>query len=800
MTMGKTWVQALLLASVVGRHLVQAVSCPSGVQPLLWKIAKGTNSAYLAATYNIKASMLEPLASVMQEAMSCADIAYFPTGCSLADKSTTTGVGSYMDHCSYYPVVDDQDTIADRLSPSSLSQLQAAVGSLATSAPQTCSTAASTLQTSVSNIADNVTYRTTLLELYHQSIEAINPLWCATATGTENFDSYMRSKWGTTKPIFGLEDIGVECQVYQGNTVSQDQELASTMIKNFNDAAWVNNVSNMQASMEDVMKCGNLQTSAQLTASMENLPLASERNLQTRNNNLKFGVEAAMSANPGKTLFFVVPVTHLVDAGSKKGVVSLLTEDGVTVTRVTSGESLSCQASTYSAPGASALGHCLKPPAQSQPASCIQFEQQFDQILGKDVLHGRTKVLPPSCQTCINSTTPCDCEVQWGNIDGFKNLCEETQVDGSYGKVYYLDLTRNPGSTRVGTRLAQKTVIGMYQNCYATSCDIPIIQQMATRNWYKSDPALAVGSISVRPLGEPFLAKQLASGSSGPFPWYVWVFIACAVAICILGLIKLFHFNPPPKKGRQMDDDGDFMDRDLKQGDFSSELQPLKPSSPVGDSIDLKLEMPSDARGQAMDLRQMPTAPSGIENTSVPQMSQMPALPSMQQNPAGMNAPAMPAAQASLPYQASMQVPSYQPPSLQGYQASAPSIGSPVQMPSAPSSYQPPSASYQPASLPSSPTNSLLAQAMQMSAQIESSGAQAMWSMTNGQAYQMGQAGQTVPVPSALSYAPQLQTPSYQFQTPSLQTPSYQTPAYQPAVQSYQSATQVQGPYMPTRQ
>ncbi|CAJ1334711.1 unnamed protein product, partial [Effrenium voratum] len=164
-----------------------------------------------------------------------------------------------------------------------------------------------------------------------------------------------------------------------------------------------------------------------------------------------------------------------------------------------------------------ALDHCLKPPAQSQPPSCIQFEKQFGQILGKDMLHGRKVVPGPKCAECVNSTSSCKCEMKWTNYDSFVNLCESTQVDGSHGKVYYLDMIRNPGSTRDGQALAEKTVGGLYQNCYAASCDIPIIQEMATRKWYKNDGSLDVGSVMVRTLGQPF-GVEVNEGSGG-LPW-----------------------------------------------------------------------------------------------------------------------------------------------------------------------------------------------------------------------------------------------------------------------------------------
>eukprot|EP00913_Durusdinium_trenchii_P012963 g12172.t1 len=301
---------------------IAGMTCTS-TTPLVWKIQQGQRFAYIAGIYNLPESKAPPLeGGSMAEALSCCDIAYFPTGCSLADKSNVV-------------------------------RLKEALQNLSTYAQAECRASANEFLSSVADL-NSSTYRITLLTAFRRGMSSINPLWCTDA-GTASMETFLRQRWGQRKPIFGLEDVSVECQAFQGNTVAEDQELATFMIDHFNEP-WLSQMAN------------------------------SERNLQYRNNNLAWGVQKAMDANQDKNIFFAIPVTHLVDVAGRTGVLSQLTKAGLNPVRQTPAVAAAerCQASTYEAPGAAALDHCLKPPAQSQPLSCIQFEKQFEQILGKD--------------------------------------------------------------------------------------------------------------------------------------------------------------------------------------------------------------------------------------------------------------------------------------------------------------------------------------------------------------------------------------------------------------------------------
>lgn len=661
----------------------------------------------------------------MAEALSCCDIAYFPTGCSLADKSNVTGVGNYMAHCDYYPVTREKDTIAERLLSTQVVRLKEALQNLSTYAQAECRASANEFLSSVADL-NSSTYRITLLTAFRRGMSSINPLWCTDA-GTASMETFLRQRWGQRKPIFGLEDVSVECQAFQGNTVAEDQELATFMIDHFNEP-WLSQMAKYQENMEQVMKCGDLDVLTTVAEGIKDLPLSSERNLQYRNNNLAWGVQKAMDANQDKNIFFAIPVTHLVDVAGRTGVLSQLTKAGLNPVRQTPAVAAAerCQASTYEAPGAAALDHCLKPPAQSQPLSCIQFEKQFEQILGKDLMHGRVVTPGPNCGPCVsNSTTTCTCEMKWSNYENFENLCKSTQVDGFHGQVYYLDMIRNPGSTREGLHLAEKTVGGLYQRCYASSCEIPIIQEMATRNWYKTDKSLDVGSVTVRKVDQPFGFVPNVGGSS--FAWWPWVLLTLLILGCILCLGRLF-FMPKmtPKRIGSVKKTGWDPNYDLgMKGD--SETEPLK--VPMNAHRD-----PYDRR----DVQNLGTLPTGTD-IQMPDMSKYPGQSSFNASfprappppPMAYPAPHIPAQPSVAPPVTAAPV-TYQ--SLQGYQGSMP-------MPMTPQLVSPPAPSYPMGD------GSLLALSGQLASQLENSGAEAIRSL---------RLAQPAPAPQPLA------TPCYQ--------------------------------------
>jgi len=323
--------------------------------------------------------------------------------------------------------------------------------------------------------------------------------------------------------------------------------------------------------------------------------------------------------------------------------------------------------------------------------------------------------------------------MKWENTGVFKNLCEATEVDGTFGKVYWLDMTRNPGSTRTGRKLAQKTVVGRYQNCYATSCDMSQLQSMATRNWYKDDPDLAVASVSIRLLGDPYGSSAVDSGGGG-LPWFWYLLAVVLICLCIFGLIKVFLMPKKSSKNGRGRYSSDFSEADenLKGDDRDYEqMQPLS----MGDSPDPGEPMPP----QGGNVPPMQVAAAG-SSRGMQMQPQMPgASPSMQV------------------YQGSMQGFST---NGAGYTAGAYTASG--------QSFTPvgSQAGGRPQEL-QQPGNNLMAQAMQMSQQIEITGSQAVRSLT---------ASQYVPTYPQTS-AP-IQPTSY---TVSYSQPQMGTPTYQPS-------------------
>ncbi|CAE7498536.1 unnamed protein product, partial [Symbiodinium sp. KB8] len=767
----EAWIFWLVLGS---RPDASDAECTS--VPLVWKFMEGVPPAkravFIVGEYNLPESAAPLQGGPLSEALSCADVAYFPTGCSLADTSNVTGVGNFMAHCSYYPVIREKDTISERVPPSTLETVKERLDRLPDLVEQ-CqgSTLAVSFKQSIATMT-NATFRKTLLKVFYEGLQAINPNWC-TSTGQPNLDTYFRRKWGTRKPIFGLEDISVECQAFQGHTVQEDEELAEWMAVHLTPE-WAKKVSAIEGGMYEAFKCGNLGKLDELLVELKDLPLASQRHLQYRNDNLNFGIKQAMAANPGKNMLFVIPLSHLVDAANRTGILTLLKQDNIDAIRqhVASG----CQDSMWQAPGAAALDHCLKPPAQSQPPSCIQFEKQFGDILGKDVLHGRKVAPGPHCSACVNSSESCSCQMQWSNYDNFVNLCESTQVDGSHGRVYYLDMIRNPGSTREGTALAEKTVAGLYQNCYASSCEIPIIQQMATRNWYKNDPYLDLGSVTVRKLDQPF--GEAEAVAAGGLLWWPWLIVAASVALCVLCLVRWFRMpkrNPSMRKSNRWEEEDDIS---LK-GDMA-EMQPLKhqamppPMAPMPMRATDGSWAMSDKPRIVRDVQDLPTLPTDVD-IQMPDMQQFAgsSLPRHQRVISQTRGPAIPAVpqmvpvpspvpmqQYSLPLQsnnrAAVQLPNVYSgsptagTSLQGYQGSIAMPGAQVA-----SGAQVMSVAPVPAG-----DGSLLALSQQMASQIETSGAEAIRSLRHGQYPAVSVASGSQP-----SYIPTqtpLSTPLYQ--------------------------------------
>ncbi|CAE7693325.1 unnamed protein product, partial [Symbiodinium pilosum] len=287
-------------------------------------------------------------------------------------------------------------------------------------------------------------------------------------------------------------------------------------------------------------------------------------------------------------------------------------------------------------------------------------------------------------------------------------------------------------------------VAGLYMNCYAGSCEIPIIQQMATRNWYKNDPFLDLGSVTVRKLDEPFGPSHFLE--AGALPWWPWVIVAIAVALCIGCLLRWFQMPKRNASIRSSNGWGGSYDASLK-GDMA-EMQPLKSPSPMpaaplsaGDGSWM-----SDKR-YARDVQDLPTLPTDVD-IQMPDMQQFAVssgVPSRHQRIISQTrigpvsavpqvasvAPLVPIQQYSLPLQTNSRTK----PQVQSVQSGSPTAGTSLQ--GYQGSIAMPGAQIAPtqvvAGMVAPADASLLALSQHMASQIESSGAEAIRSLRHGQ-------------------------------------------------------------------
>jgi len=516
-------------------------------QPLLWRAVRGNSTVYLLASYHVTQQAMEPMFGQVRKAMECADVAYFELACALGDQA---GMGHYFSHCLSYPVADSRDSVAARLPPADLQALQAAVQQLADGAPAACQGLAERLPAAAAALGSGED-RGTLLAFYHRAVGALNAGACGQKQGAQMYEDSLRAAWGSTRPIFGLRDVSVQCAIYQGNSVEQDVKLARSMTSKFSNAAWRQNVTRQLEAADDIMHCGDLDRLAAMRGSAAELPRLGVKLLSKRNPVLARGIVRAVRQHPGRPLLAVIGAAHFLEVSGIKSVTMLLNESGFTVERITAESELNCQSSTYAAPGAKQLEQCLMPPGFSQPASCNNFTQVFAAATGRDKMYGRSNQ-SADCKSCVNSSQKCTCSIMWRNDTDFKDLCTGTSVDGVHGQLMVMDLTRNPGSTRPGPALVEKTVRSLFQNCYATSCQIPLLQEMALRNWYKTDRSLAAGVVTLRYPGKGLEGAPLGAGAPGPtgsrWPWWLWLAALGAVLGLIGALVRCF-LTPKRKRG-----------------------------------------------------------------------------------------------------------------------------------------------------------------------------------------------------------------------------------------------------------
>mmetsp|Transcript_128368 Transcript_128368/g.411422 ORF Transcript_128368/g.411422 Transcript_128368/m.411422 type:complete len:754 (+) Transcript_128368:137-2398(+) len=479
--------------------------CDGEARPLVWRARRDNQTAYILGIRRLALHDVQPLPDVVHEVVKCADVVYFELACADGD------YGSFLNHCTSYPVVDPKGSIKERLSEADFGSLHGSVTSLLANAAPDCSVAADRLRGALAaeNAARN---RTTLGTLRSYALSVLDAPECSLHKGSQSYEDWLRDRFSSTKrPAFGLEDISVRCQQFEGRALEQDSKLAHEFMHDFSDEAWVKNVSELQASMAKALRCGGL---ASLTGA-ERLFASDPADLAQRRQAFAKSIGKAIERHAGKQVLMVIDVAHLINLTNvSTGVVHLLHEDGFNVERLTNG--LGCKESTYTEPGAKELNQCLEPVWMSQPKSCDSFKVAFEQRLGKDEMYGRTKY-SSDCANCVspNVSRSCECTISWTNTSSFQELCRNTSVDGVHGQVLELDLIRNPGSSSVGTDACEKKVRGIFQNCYATSCDIPLLEETHTRVWYSTDPTLSFGKVTIRPAGSLDDAGSSIDGMSG---------------------------------------------------------------------------------------------------------------------------------------------------------------------------------------------------------------------------------------------------------------------------------------------
>ncbi|CAK0852794.1 unnamed protein product, partial [Prorocentrum cordatum] len=485
-----------------------AAACAGGAQPLLWRATpEGGNGRWAAYVVGVHApGPLEAgpaaLPAAVRRALACADVAYFRLACS---RRPGGGLGGFLDHCTAYGPAEPADSLAARLGAEDLAALQRSAGQLLGRAPARCRGGrAWSLANHTLGALGGGTDRTTLRAFHRQVAAAVDPGSCAQEAGQSRED-LARDLFGGSRPSFGLVDVEEECLLTRAGSVREEAQLARRLAAAFGNASWLRAGAEARRAAAAAAGCGDLGALELLlergggegrAAAQLELPWGAPSEL---NPSLADGIVRARSRDPDRVAVVVLDVMHLVDVGSAgiKGVPSLLRERGLVVERLQADSLAACGSSGYQAPGAREQDNCLMPPRLSQPASCTKFGEVFDRMIVGDPMQGRVK-REAGCNKCKTSEQSCTCQFDWENDAAFTELCENTFVDGTYGQVLLLDLTRNPGSTRRGQFEAEKTVRGLHQGCYARSCQAELTRLMIQRKWHANDSTLASARAELR--------------------------------------------------------------------------------------------------------------------------------------------------------------------------------------------------------------------------------------------------------------------------------------------------------------
>lgn len=471
-------------------------ACQADAKPLLWEVSYGwpMKTAWILASYKVDVKELQPIPSSIQQALQCSDIAYIDFACT---PGVNGGLGNYMAHCKNYSLAITQDSIATRLSPTEVQQLSRVLTDLAKEVPAECAGAPTLRLKSLAAAVNSTDFRMSLRALVTLTTRLLDPTMCNIDNGPGadsrrgGFEGWIRSQFSTTKPLFSLSDIGDLCMMFDSD-VTQDKNLLAKVLRTDGNATWRAMIQNRDLLFAEALKCGDMQTLATFQEKFFGAFLGK------RNAELASRLQTVLQANDNKTILFALDIAHVVDLpGVGPGIPYLMVEAGYTVKRANM-NGVGCMPSPYSAPGAKELGYCLTPKFTQQPESCIAFAKVVTKTLSKDQMMGRIE-LDDACRSCDNSTQTCACTTTWENTTLFNTWCTELRANGTSGQVLEATLKRNPQSTRIGQLLVEKTFNAKHYGCYALSCGIPLLEEQALRNWYKSDPDLDGGSVQLAP-------------------------------------------------------------------------------------------------------------------------------------------------------------------------------------------------------------------------------------------------------------------------------------------------------------
>jgi hypothetical protein len=435
----------------------------------------------------------------IQNAIACADAAYFEYTCAQNDKA----LGHYMDHCLSYPPLASKPSIFQRFDNTSRmgsdvqtsvrwDEIQQALDNILNQAPSECN--AWVAQTKARYPSEFV-HGKALLPLYFGAMNLLSSGTC-NPEESRTYEAWLRTKFDNDqKPVFGMEDIGDYCSELSSQTLEQDGKLATWLMDRYGTV-------NLTKQSLERMAAAQFFCRGHFGMGPDFDPPRTKKGSA-----LMEIVSKIANKHVNKTVLVTIPWDK-EDVISLQGYVA-----GFTIEAMDTSTDIKCLASTAEAKGPAQLGLCLSPPFREQPASCLSFTKAFAQQMkdasdntttstrvGKRNLYGRTRN-DTGCQECISQKGSCSCEVGWSNSKDFVDLCTKAPIDGISGHVLEMDLTRNPCSTKEDIKYSEKSINGITQECYATTCETDYLETMALRSWYKKVKGVPAGQVNLRPIG-----------------------------------------------------------------------------------------------------------------------------------------------------------------------------------------------------------------------------------------------------------------------------------------------------------